>query len=51
MITLGVILLVIGLLAKISILYSIGIILIVVGLILVVLGKMGRAVGGRSHYY
>lgn len=51
MITLGAILLVIGLLAKISILYSIGIILIVVGLIFFVLGKMGRAVGGRSHYY
>ena len=51
MITLGVILLVIGFLATIPFLYSIGIILIVVGLIFFVLGKMGRAVGGRSHYY
>jgi hypothetical protein len=32
-------------------LWSIGIILVVVGLILVVLGSLGRAVGGRRHYY
>jgi hypothetical protein len=51
MISLGAILLVIGLLAKISILYTIGIILLVIGLVLVVLGMMGRAVGGCSHYF
>jgi hypothetical protein len=51
MIVLGVILLVIGFIAKIAILWSIGIILVVVGLILMVLGSMGRAVGGRRHYY
>jgi hypothetical protein len=51
LITLGVILLIIGFLAKIAILWTIGIILVVIGLILVVLGMMGRAVGGRSHYY
>ncbi|MGO9890411.1 MAG: DUF6131 family protein [Solirubrobacteraceae bacterium] len=51
MITLGVILLIIGFIAKIAILWTIGIILVVVGLILVVLGMMGRAVGGRAHYY
>jgi len=51
MIILGVILLVIGFIAKIAILWSIGIILVVVGLILMVLGSMGRAVGGRRHYY
>jgi hypothetical protein len=50
-IILGIILLVIGFIAKISILWSIGIILVVVGLILMVLGSMGRAVGGRRHYY
>jgi Family of unknown function (DUF6131) len=50
-ITLGVILLIIGLLAKIPILWTIGVILVVVGLALVVLGMMGRAVGGRAHYY
>lgn len=51
MITLGIILLVIGFIAKIAILWSIGIILVVLGLILLVLGSMGRAVGGRRHYY
>jgi len=50
-ITLGVILLIIGLIAKIGILWTIGIILLVVGLILAVLGTMGRAVGGRRHYF
>jgi hypothetical protein len=51
MIIFGIILLVIGFIAKIAILWSIGIILVVVGLILMVLGSMGRAVGGRRHYY
>lgn len=51
MITLGIILLIIGFIAKIAILWSIGIILVVVGLILVLLGSAGRAVGGRRHYY
>ena len=51
MITLGVILLIIGFLANIAILWTIGIVLVVIGLILAVLGRMGRAVGGRAHYY
>ena len=51
MIILGIILLVVGFIAKIAVLWSIGIILVVVGLILMVLGSMGRAVGGRRHYY
>ena len=51
MITLGVILLIIGFIAHIAILWTIGIILVVVGLVMVVLGGMGRAVGGRRHYY
>jgi hypothetical protein len=46
-----VILLIIGFLAKIAILWTIGVILVVIGLILAVLGMMGRAVGGRAHYY
>jgi len=50
-ITLGVILIVVGFLIKIPILYTIGIVLLVIGLILIVLGRMGRAVGGRSHYF
>ncbi|MFL5860869.1 MAG: DUF6131 family protein [Solirubrobacteraceae bacterium] len=51
MITLGIILLIIGFIASIPILWTIGIILLVVGLIFVILGGMGRAVGGRRHYY
>jgi hypothetical protein len=51
MITLGIILLIIGFIAKVAILWSIGILLVVVGLILALLGAMGRAIGGRRHYY
>jgi uncharacterized membrane protein HdeD (DUF308 family) len=50
-IVLGVILLIIGFLASIPILWTIGIIVLVVGLILLLLGRTGRAVGGRAHYY
>ena len=52
MIVLGVVLLVIGLLVKgLYILVTIGIILLVIGVVLWILGSMGRAVGGRKHYY
>ena len=51
MITLGVILLIIGLIASVPILWTIGVILVVVGVVLALLGMMGRAVGGRAHYY
>ncbi|MEU6933388.1 DUF6131 family protein [Streptomyces sp. NPDC046385] len=51
MIILGVILLVIGLVAGISILWTIGIILVVIGAILWILGGIGHAVGGRRHYW
>lgn len=51
MIVLGIILLLIGLLAGISILWTIGVILVVVGVILWVLGAVGHAVGGRKHYW
>jgi hypothetical protein len=51
MIILGIILLIIGFLAKIPVVWSIGIILLIVGLIFALLGSMGRAVGGRRHYY
>ena len=51
MITLGIILLIIGLIVPIPVLWTIGLILVVVGLILAVLGATGRAVGGRKHYW
>ncbi len=50
-IILGIILLIVGFVAKIAILWTIGIVVVVIGLILLVLGMAGRAVGGRKHYY
>ena len=50
-IVLGLVLLLLGLLLKISILTTIGIILIVIGAVLFLLGSTGRAVGGRRHYF
>jgi hypothetical protein len=51
MIILGVILLIIGFVAKVAIIWTLGIIAIVVGAILALLGMLGHAVGGRRHYY
>ncbi|WP_326784445.1 DUF6131 family protein [Streptomyces sp. NBC_00659] len=51
MIILGVILLVVGLVAGIGILWTIGVILVAIGIVLWVLGAMGREVGGRRHYW
>jgi hypothetical protein len=51
MIILGIILLILGFLLNIGILTTIGIFLIVIGVILWILGSMGRAVGGRNHWY
>jgi hypothetical protein len=50
-ISLGVLLLILGILLNIGILTTLGIILLVVGVILFILGSMGRAVGGRAHYF
>jgi hypothetical protein len=50
-IVLGIILLIIGFVATIPILWTVGIILLIIGVILEVLGATGRAVGGRRHYY
>lgn len=51
MIILGLILLIVGFLAKIAIVWTIGIVVLVIGLILVLLGVAGRGVGGRRHYW
>ena len=51
MITLGVVLLILGFLFKISILWTIGVVLVVIGGVLWLLGALGHAVGGRRHYY
>jgi hypothetical protein len=51
MIILGLILLLVGFLAKIAIVWTIGIIVLVLGLILLILGLIGRGIGGRRHYW
>lgn len=51
MIILGLILLVIGYVAGISLLYYIGGLLLIVGVVFLVLGRTGRAVGGRSNWF
>jgi uncharacterized membrane protein HdeD (DUF308 family) len=50
-IVLGIVLLIIGFVAKVAILWTLGVILLVVGAVLYLMGSMGRAVGGRRHYY
>jgi Family of unknown function (DUF6131) len=51
LIILGVILLIIGFVAKIAIIWTIGIIVVVVGAVLAFLGMAGHAIGGRRHYF
>lgn len=52
MITLGIILLIVGIAVKTAhFLLVIGVVLLVSGVILAALGAMGRAVGGRRHYF
>jgi hypothetical protein len=51
MIILGLILLLVGFLAKIAIVWTIGIIVLVLDLILLILGSIGRGIGGRRHYW
>jgi hypothetical protein len=51
LIILGIILLIIGFIAKIAIVWTFGIIVLLIGVILAVLGMVGHAVGGRRHYF
>jgi hypothetical protein len=51
MIVLGIICLILGFLLAVPILWTLGIILVVIGVVLELMGSMGRAVGGRRHYY
>ncbi|MFE5854348.1 DUF6131 family protein [Streptomyces sp. NPDC056500] len=51
MIILGLILLIIGLVAGLGVLWTIGIILLAIGVVLWALGALGHAVGGRRHYW
>jgi hypothetical protein len=51
MIILGIVLILVAVIAKIAILETLGLILLVVGVVLLLLGSMGRSVGGRRHYW
>jgi hypothetical protein len=51
MIILGLILLIIGWLAGISILVTLGVILLIIGAVLWILGSTGRPVGGRRYWW
>ncbi|MEO8267073.1 MAG: DUF6131 family protein [Ilumatobacteraceae bacterium] len=51
MIVLGLVLLLLGLATGTGILWTLGVILVLVGLVLMVLGRTGRKIGGRAHYW
>ena len=51
MIIFGILLLIIGFVAGIAILWTIGVVLVIAGVILALLGMAGHAVGGRRHYF
>lgn len=51
MILLGVVLLIIGFVASVQIIWTLGIIAVVVGAILAILGMGGREIAGRRHWY
>ena len=51
MITLGIVLLVVGFIAKVAIIWTLGIIAVVVGAILALVGMGGREIAGRRHWY
>jgi len=51
MIILGLVLMLLGFILAIPILWTIGIVVAVIGLVLMLLGRSGRSVGGRPHYW
>jgi hypothetical protein len=51
MIILGILLLIIGFVAGIAILWTLGIVVVIIGVVLALLGMAGHAVGGRRHYF
>jgi hypothetical protein len=50
-IILGIVLLIIGFIAKIAIVWTIGIVVVIIGAVLALLGMTGHAVRGRRHYF
>jgi uncharacterized membrane protein YqaE (UPF0057 family) len=52
MIGLGIILIILALaVPKLAVLWGVGGLLLLIGIVLAILGTLGRAVGGRRHYY
>lgn len=51
MIVLGLILLLVGYLTSISLLYYLGGLLLIVGVVFLILGNIGRPVGGRKVWF
>ena len=51
MIVLGLVLLIIGFVAKIAVLWTLGIIVALIGVVFAVAGFTGREVAGRRHWY
>ena len=51
MIILGILLLIIGFVAGIAILWTLGVVVVIIGVALALLGMAGHAVGGRRHYF
>jgi Family of unknown function (DUF6131) len=51
MIILGILFLIIGFVAGIAILWTLGIVVVIIGVVLALLGMAGHAVGGRRHYF
>jgi uncharacterized membrane protein HdeD (DUF308 family) len=51
MIVLGVVLLIIGFVAKIAIVWTLGIVALVIGAVLAIAGTAGHELGGRRHYW
>jgi len=47
----GLVLLLLGFLLAVPLLWTLGVVLLVVGLVLMLLGRTGRHVGGRAHYW
>jgi hypothetical protein len=51
MIVIGLVLLLLGFVMGIGLLWSVGVVVLIVGLVLMLLGRSGRMVGGRAHYW
>jgi hypothetical protein len=51
MILLGILLLIIGAIAGLSVFWTLGVVIVVVGVVFAIAGHSGHKVAGRSHWY